>query len=133
MLKDMFKKIQWSKVLPVAFAFVLMVAPVYAAYAQLPVPSEIGNIQGLRKDEVSVNALIARVISWMLIISFAVAVLFLIIGGFQYMTSAGNEEAAEKGKGTVVNALIGIVIIIMSYVLVSVVSNAIGKSGSGGF
>ena len=46
----------------------------------------------------SVNQLIKTVINWMLGIAFGVAVLFLIIGGFWYITSAGNEETAEKGK-----------------------------------
>ena len=50
-----------------------------------------------------------------------VAVIFAIYGGFMYMTSAGAEEQAEKGRATFVNALIGLVIIILSYVVISVV------------
>ena len=45
----------------------------------------------------SINQLIRTVINWLLAIAFGVAVLFLIIGGFSTV-SAGNEEAAEKGK-----------------------------------
>lgn len=55
-----------------------------------------------------------------------VAVLFIIYGGFQYMTSAGNEERAETGRRTLVNAIIGLVVIILSYVIVSVINNAFG-------
>ncbi len=78
----------------------------------------------------SVNQLIKTVINWMLGIAFGIAVLFLIIGGFWYITSAGNEETAEKGKGTAVNAIIGIVIIILSYVIVNVVSNLVANPNS---
>ena len=61
------------------------------------------------------------------ILGFAgiVAVLFIIIGGFQYMTSAGNDELAARGKKTLVNAVIGLVLIIISYIIVVVISNAL--------
>ncbi|HYV33379.1 MAG TPA: hypothetical protein VE973_00830, partial [Candidatus Limnocylindria bacterium] len=73
----------------------------------------------------TVNGLIVTIIGWLLSISFGLAVLFLIIGGFRYITSAGNEESAEAGKKTIINAIIGIVIIILSYVIVSVIANAV--------
>ena len=70
--------------------------------------------------------LIYEIISIALFVAGAVAVVFVILGGYQYMTSAGNEEAAEKGKQNVINAIIGIVIIIMSYVIITVVANLVG-------
>ncbi len=54
-----------------------------------------------------------------------VAVVFIVIGGYQYMTSGGNEEAAEKGRKTLINSVIGLVVIIMSFVIVRVVTNLI--------
>ena len=80
---------------------------------------------GLNCQNTSVNGLIKTVINWLLGIAFGVAVLFLIIGGFWYITSAGNEETAEKGKGTAINAIIGIVIIILSYVIINVISSLV--------
>ncbi len=77
------------------------------------------------------NGLIKVVINWLLGIAFGVAVLFLIIGGFWYITSAGNEETAEKGKGTAINAIIGIVIIILSYVIINVISGLVSSAGTG--
>ena len=50
-----------------------------------------------------------------------VAVLLVIYGGFQYMTSRGNPAKAAAGKKTITNALIGAVICAVA----SVVSNAI--------
>lgn len=75
-----------------------------------------------------VNSLIRTVINWMLGIAFGLAVLFLIIGGFWYITSQGNEETAEKGRNTAVNALIGIVIIILSWVIVNVVAGLVTQN-----
>ena len=80
----------------------------------------------------SVTSLLKLVINWMLGLAGLIAVLFLIIGGFWYLTSAGNEEQAEKGKNTVINAIIGIVIIVLSWVIVNVVANLAASNTSGG-
>ena len=48
---------------------------------------------------------------------------FLIIGGFKYVTSHGNEEQMEAAKKTVKAAIVGIVIIVMSYAIVAVVND----------
>ncbi len=75
----------------------------------------------------SVMELITNVIRLMLMFTGAIAIIFLVYGGYMYITSAGSAESAEKGKNTVVNALIGIVVIALSYVLVTVVSNLVGN------
>ena len=71
------------------------------------------------------NDLIRRIINIVLTVVGGIAVLFLIVGGFWYLTSGGNEEQAEKGKKTIMNALIGIVVIILSYVIVNVIANLV--------
>ena len=71
--------------------------------------------------------LIAAVIQLLLFVAGSLAVLFVIIGGYQYITSAGNEERAERAKKTLVNAIIGIVVILLSFVIISVIVNTIGS------
>jgi hypothetical protein len=73
----------------------------------------------------NVNELIEKVITALLGVAFAIAVLFIIIGGFWYMTSAGNENQARKGRDTLLYALLGTIVIIMSYVIVSFVVVAV--------
>jgi heme/copper-type cytochrome/quinol oxidase subunit 2 len=75
----------------------------------------------------SVQDLIVRIIQLMLLFAGIIAVVFIIYGGYLYITSAGNEESAEKGKNTMVNAIIGIVIIVLSYVIVNVIVNLAGN------
>ena len=53
------------------------------------------------------------------------ALAFVIYGGYQYITSAGDEEAAAAGKKTLTNAIIGLVIIIVSYTVIIVIINAL--------
>lgn len=130
-LKQKLKKIDFIKVAQVILSAVLILAPLSAAMAQVSVPSQYCNsaFQNCGAGQ-TVGSLIRTVINWLLGIAFGLAILFLIIGGFWYLTSAGNEETAEKGKGTVINAIIGIVIIILSYVIVNVVANLVSNSNS---
>jgi len=78
-----------------------------------------------------VGGLIYFVVNLMLYLAGAVAVIFVIIGGYYYLTAGGNEEQAEKGKKTLINAIIGIVIIILSYVIVNVISNLVTNGALG--
>jgi hypothetical protein len=71
----------------------------------------------------SIEALLMWVIQTGLMLVGGVTVLFLILGGFWYLTSAGNEEQAEKGRKTVTNSIVGLVVVIMSFVIVKVVTN----------
>jgi len=117
------KKLSTSQIvniLSLAVVFVLALAPV--ASAQFNVPSSGGT--GLPNDT-SVSGFILKIINIALAVTGLVAVLFLIIGGFRYITSAGNEETAEQAKKIIINAIIGIVVIILSFVIVRVISNAL--------
>lgn len=68
---------------------------------------------------------IIALIDLILWIAGIIAVLFLIIGGLRYITAHGNEEQAEGAKKTITHAIIGLAIIILSFVIVRVISNAL--------
>jgi hypothetical protein len=73
----------------------------------------------------SASELIVKVINYALLVAGTVTVLFLVVGGFWYLTSAGNEEQAEKGKKTLINSIIGLVVITLSYTIVRIISGTI--------
>ena len=54
-----------------------------------------------------------------------VAVLYLIIGGYQYLTSGANPDLAKRGAKTVTHAIIGLIIVILSYIIVQVVVSSL--------
>lgn len=83
-----------------------------------------GGVAGSR----TATELIISVINLMLFFAGMVAVVFIIVGGYWYITSAGNEEQAEKGKGAMVNAIIGIVVIVLSWTLISVITRLVGNN-----
>lgn len=68
---------------------------------------------------------IIGVINILLAVVGMLAVLFIIIGGFRYVTAAGNEEQAEAAKKTLLHAILGLVIVILSFVMVRIISEAL--------
>ena len=110
-----------ANVIGMVMMLVLAIAPV-AVSAQLNIPGA-GNT-GLPEDA-NITEFILRIINILLGVVGLIAVLFLIIGGFRYITAGGNEETAESGKKTIINAIIGIIIVILSFVIVRVISNAV--------
>lgn len=86
-------------------------------------PSPIGTIPGEGGVSAIISA-ITTVIGWMLALAGALAVAYLIYGGIQYIT--GGAGGAENAKKTIINAVVGIVIIVLSYVIVSAVMNFLG-------
>lgn len=92
------------------------------------VKGEFNTTGKLTNPNQSVVEFIVTIIRFLLTVAMAIDVLFIIIGGYQYITSAGSEEKATKGRTTLVNAIIGLVIIILSYVIVSVVNRTLARS-----
>ena len=73
--------------------------------------------------EKDVPELIHKVINWALYLAGILAVIFIIYGGFLYITSAGNDAQAKTGRAALQNALIGLVIVVLSYMIVQIVYN----------
>jgi hypothetical protein len=69
--------------------------------------------------------LLTYLIRLVLTIVGLVAIVFIMLGGFQYITARGDEEKASAGKKTLTNAIIGLVIVILSYMIVAVIMNAL--------
>lgn len=73
----------------------------------------------------TIGDLLISIIDLLLLFGGALAVLFIIIGGYWYITSAGSEEQSEKGKKTLINAIIGVVLIVLSFVIISALVNTL--------
>ena len=56
-----------------------------------------------------------------------ISVIMLIFGGLRYVVSGGDSKKVTDAKNTVLYAIIGLVIAILSYAIVNFVLNAIGS------
>ncbi len=74
------------------------------------------------KLAVFVQILAINIIEIMLNIVAYICIAFIIVGGFKYITSAGSPDGNEKGRKTIINALIGLVISIVSIGIINLVA-----------
>jgi type IV secretory pathway VirB2 component (pilin) len=58
----------------------------------------------------------------------AVAFIYLIYSGFLYLTAAGNPDNAKKGQQGIINAIIGIAIILGGWTIIKVIINTINQA-----
>ncbi len=80
----------------------------------------------LKTDDLSVEDLATRIIDILLLAAGIAAVIYLIYSGILYITAAGNPDAAKKGQQGIINAIIGIVIIVLAWVIAHAVANVFG-------
>lgn len=67
-----------------------------------------------------------RILTTFTYIIGAVSVLMIIIGGIRYVTSNGDQSAITSAKNTILYAVIGLIVAILAYAIVSFVIVNIG-------
>jgi len=88
----------------------------------LAIPALITGDKTAASTTTTFSTLLPVIINWVGFISVIVAFIFLVISGFLYLTAGGNAEQAKKGLQGILNAVIGMVIIALSWgVLTAVV------------
>ncbi len=75
---------------------------------------------------------IINIIKWILGILALTALVFIIYGGVIWLTSAGNPEKIQKAKRIILNAVIGMIIVLISWAIVIFVTRFITGATSGG-
>ena len=63
------------------------------------------------------------VIQIALLIVASLSIIFLIWGGYRYITASGNEEATEAAKQTIQHAILGLLIVVLSFAIISIITN----------
>ena len=59
-------------------------------------------------------------------VGVTVAAFFLMWGAYLYMSAGGNPRQMERGKEAMVNALIGLVIVLAANTIAAMIKSAIG-------
>lgn len=88
---------------------------------------ELSNIAAPRLEGDTIGSIVSDVFkSYFLPAVGIVLFVYLLLGGYEIMTSAGNPKGLASGKGKITNALVGFVIIFIAYWLVQIISVAFG-------
>lgn len=88
-------------------------------------PSAVSTATG---GQGSFRQLALTIVNFFLTFLGLIAVVMIIYGGFLYVTAAGNQEKIESAKKIIMYAVVGIVVILLSFAIV----NTILGAGGGG-
>jgi uncharacterized membrane protein len=75
--------------------------------------------------DVELTTVIGNVIKWVLGFLGLIATIIIIVGGFMWMTSGGDEEKINKAKKLMINGLIGLAIVLVAYIISNFVIDAL--------
>ena len=84
---------------------------------------QTADIESSTDPSKKINTTIQNVINLLSVAVGIAAVIMLIVGGFRYVTSAGNAETVKAAKNTILYALIGLVIVALAQLIVNFVLN----------
>lgn len=67
------------------------------------------------------------VVRWIYTIIFIVAVLFILLAAFHFITSKGDPETTKKAKSELLYAVVGIAVALLSYGVVTLVQTSLSS------
>ncbi len=79
----------------------------------------------------SLGGVVSSIIELFFALAGVVALFYLILGGYNYISAAGNPEAAEGAKATITNAIIGLIVVLISYLAISFLLQRLGVGDFG--
>jgi len=86
-------------------------------------------LQGVAGEQSGLSAVIGGIMNFFLEFVGLVAVLILIYGGFKMITSAGDQEQFSSGRQMIIYAVIGIVVIVISWTVVGTLLEGLSTVG----
>lgn len=98
--------------LPITLTLLFVTTPVFAQSA----------------DVSKVQTFLQSVIQTLVTIAGLVAVIFLVWGGFQYITSTGNPNHMDSAKRTIMYSAIGLAIVLGAYILTGIIAQLAGNA-----
>ena len=110
-----------SLIFTLALAFFALTVMPVLAQAQLQTGIEYGTFTGLGTRDLREGVM--QIVRLLLGFLGIVAILLMLYGGFLWFTSAGNEEKVSQAKKVISAAIIGLVIIFISYAIAQFVIN----------
>jgi len=95
-----------------------LVEKTYALYAPTQGMSKFGTL----------NEAVNSIFNIAIMAAGIIFIVLFVVGGIQYLSSAGNEEATGKAKKLLVDAIIGLVIVLAAWAVGSWILNQLGLS-----
>lgn len=82
---------------------------------------QVADVYGEEKNPIDVRLQAARIINIVLSVLAILLVVMIIYAGITWMTAAGNEDSVKKAKKILSNSIIGLVIVILSWSITTLI------------
>lgn len=70
------------------------------------------------QEETDIGTIVTNVINWVLGFLALIAIIIILVAGFEWMTAGGNEDKVKRAQTRLKYGLIGLVIIFLAYAIV---------------
>ncbi|MBI5449634.1 hypothetical protein HY948_04965 [Candidatus Gottesmanbacteria bacterium] len=84
-----------------------------------------GGVATIRSFETLFTNLVTAIVS----IAGIALFIMLLVGGFKFLFSAGDQKQLEEARGTITSAIIGLVVIVAAYLILRTVATFTGVTG----
>jgi hypothetical protein len=90
--------------------------------------AKTGKKAGFDTSQRTIDPTIARLISIALSFLGVIFVVLMVYGGYIWMTAIGNQEQVSKAKNLIVAAIIGLIIVVVSYAITYFIFEKVANS-----
>lgn len=88
-------------------------------------PQLIDSVRNLT-SEGYINRIIPGIINILFIVSIVAFMFLLLIGGTQWILSGGNKQSLENARNKIINAITGLLILLLLWIIVKIINGAFG-------
>lgn len=88
--------------------------------------AEAARANGMPAELIGATGVFTRITNTILFAVGIISVVMLILGGLRYIISGGDSKKVTDAKNTIMYAIIGLIIAILSYAIVNFVISAVG-------
>ena len=76
--------------------------------------------------DTTIGQIVGFLVAFIIVIAFLAALLFIVIGAFQWITSGGDKQRVADARNHIIAAVIGLIIISLTFVIINVILQALG-------
>jgi len=124
----------YSKIIKLIAPLVYLISPALAFAAVEntgdvlvdPCPRNAGFLQLCKITGDKFGQFVGNLVNAAMVLAALVSLAFLIYGGVKWIMSEGDKTAIDNARQTIVGAIIGLVIVFLSYLILSVVLKVFG-------
>ena len=75
---------------------------------------------------IAVGEIVSNLIGGMFIIAFLIAVIYLMTGGFHWITSGGDKASLESARNKIIHAIVGLIVVASTWAIAGIAGRFVG-------